>query len=257
MRKISILSAIFLSAWLVPCEAFTQVNIEKFRRKQMEQGYSGLIELDVTHKTGNVELTELEVEGRLDRRSGRSHSFLIIETEYGWQGGRRFSNEGLVHLRYVFAGRRSLQPEFFIQYNYDRERLLDYRLIAGAGIRSVLYKRDDLQLSLGTTLMPEREEYDLDASNSHDRRVTVLRWSNYLSEIVRFGESAALTSTFYVQPDLEDFDDVRVLLESALSIEILDRLSIVVEFSLRYDSEPPDGIESLDTELEPGLVFRF
>lgn len=53
------------------------------------------------------------------------------------------------------------------------------------------------------------------------------------------------------------FDDVRLLLESDLSIGLLERLSLVVEFSLLYDSEPPDGIETLDTELEPGLVFRF
>lgn len=257
MRRLLLSSVVFLSVCIIECDAPAQVNIEKFRRKQMEEGYSGFIELDLTHKTGNVELTELEVEGRLDRRSKRSHSFLIIETGYGWQGGRRFSNEGLVHARHVFGGRPALQPELFIQYNYDRERLLNFRLLAGAGIRSVLYGSDDLQLSLGTTLMPEHEEYDLDASNSHDRKVTVLRWSSYLAKSIRFGESAAWTSTFYVQPDVEDFDDVRLLLDSALSVDILDKLSIVVEFSLLYDSEPPDGIESLDTELEPGLVFRF
>lgn len=257
MRRMLISSVICLSLYLLPSAASCQVNIEKFRRKQPEKGYSGFLGLDVTHETGNVELTELEVDSRLDRRSDRSHSLLIVQSEYKWEGGRRFSNDGLAHARQVFTRRPLLQPEFFVQYNYDRERFLTYRLLAGAGLRSELYRKESFHLMMGTTLMPEHEEYDLDASNSHERKVTVLRWSSYISKSLRIGDIAGWTSTFYIQPDTEDFADVRMLVDSAFSIEVTGRLSLVVGFSLMYDSEPPDGIETLDTELEPGLVLTF
>ena len=223
----------------------------------MKQGYSGLVELDVSHRTGNVELTTLEVKLRLDRRSEKMHSFLVLETEHGWQGGRQFSNDGLIHARNVFLLRPALQPEIFIQSNYDRGRFLTYRLLVGVGIRSSLTSRENIELSVGTALMPEHEEYDLQKTNSHELEVTALRWSNYISQYIQFANNTRWTSTFYIQPDMADFKDIRLLLNSELALKLFKRFSLVIAYSLQYDSRPPDDVESLDMKLEPGVVLEF
>ena len=72
--------------------ACAQVNIEKFRDTTQDSGYSGIIELDVSHRTGNVELTTMEVESRLDHVRDTMQSFVIVRNDYGWQGGKQFSS---------------------------------------------------------------------------------------------------------------------------------------------------------------------
>jgi len=237
--------------------ACAQVNIEKFRDSTQVAGYSGIIELDISHRTGNVELTTMEVESRLDHVRDTMQSFVIVRNDYGWQGGKQFSNEGLIHVRHVFRTKSALQPEIFVQSDYNKNRLLNYRALAGLGVRRVLYSSTNMVFKAGTALMPEHEEYDVDGTNSQNKEVTVLRWSNYITTNIPIGEHTRWTSTTYIQPDLEDFGDIRVLADTELSIKLFTQWSLVIAFNLRYDSEPPDGIESLDTELEPGLVFEF
>ncbi len=237
--------------------AYAQVNIEKFRNNAQVSGFSGIIEFDVSHRTGNVELTTLEVEGRLNHVRDTMQSFIIVRNDYGWQGGKQFSNEGLIHVRHVFRTQSALQPEIFIQSDYNKNRLLNYRALAGLGVRRVLYSSANMVFKAGTALMPEREEYDVDSTNSQNKEVTVFRWSNYITANIPVGEHFRWTSTTYIQPDVENFGDIRVLADTELSIKLFTRWRLVIAFNLRYDSEPPDGIESLDTELEPGLVFEF
>ena len=234
-----------------------QVNIEKFRNTTQDSGYSGIIEFDVSHRTGNVELTTLEVESRLDHVRDTMQSFVIIRNDYGWQGGKQFSNEGLIHVRHVFRTQSAFQPEIFVQTDYNKKRLLNYRALAGLGIRRVLYSTTNMAFKAGTALMPEREEYDVDGANSQNKTVSVLRWSNYITTNIPLGGHTRWTSTTYIQPDLADFADIRVLADTELSIKLYTQWSLVIAVNLRYDSEPPDGIESLDTELKPGLVLIF
>ena len=237
--------------------ACAQVNIEKLRNNAQKAGFSGTIELDVSHRTGNVELTTMEVESRLDHVRDTMQSFVIIRNDYGWQGGKQFSNEGLIHVRHVFRTQSAVQPEIFVQSDYNKKRLLTYRALAGLGVRRVLCRNANMAFTAGTAFMPEREEYNVDDTNSQNKEVTVFRWSNYISANIPLCKHTRWTSTTYIQPDLEDFGDIRVLADTELSIKLFTQWSLVIAFNLRYDSEPPDGIESIDTELEPGLVFVF
>ena len=63
--------------------------------------------------------------------------------------------------------------------------------------------------------------------------------------------------TTYIQPRCADFKDIRILTETVLQVELSKHVSLTVPFSMRYDSEPPDDIRSLDTSLGTGLVLNF
>jgi hypothetical protein len=61
----------------------------------------------------------------------------------------------------------------------------------------------------------------------------------------------------YCQPRFDNFADVRFLSEATLSVRISRYLSLNNTFRLRYDSEPPDGIEDLDSALLLGFQGNF
>ena len=91
----------------------------------------------------------------------------------------------------------------------------------------------------------------------HPEVVHVARWSNYLNVRLDLSETVTFNHTVYVQPRLDDFDDVRVLNEAALALDITEHVTFRTTFNLRYDSRPPDEIEALDVAVRNGLAVAF
>ena len=242
---------------LYPKSAFPQINIEQYRAKKQDNGFAGSIDFEVSHRAGNVEITTMDVESHVDHLWNSMHSFIIVRNDYGWQGGKQYSSEGLIHLRHVFRTQSPFQPEIFLQSDYNNKRLLTYRALAGLGVRRVLYTHSKIELWAGTAFMPEHEEFDVDETNSQEKDVTVLRWSNYITTSAPIGENTHWTSTMYIQPEFGNFGDIRILANTKLSIKLFIKWSLDINFNLRYDSEPPDNIKSLDTELKPGFSIEF
>jgi hypothetical protein len=60
-----------------------------------------------------------------------------------------------------------------------------------------------------------------------------------------------------MQPELGDFEDVRVLANLRIATSVTDDLDLTVSFDLRYDSRPPDDISALDTNLRTGLRYIY
>ena len=257
MRSITFFTSTLIFCLIFISHADTQVNIEKFRKAKDNGGYSGYVELDFSSRTGNVDISSIDIECRSDYLWRAMNTFMIITGDYGWHGGKRYSNEALAHLRHVFRSGMRWQPEVFTQVDYNKKRLLSSRELIGGGFRCAIYKSTKNKLWYGTSIMLEHERYDLEESNSHEDIVTVARWSNYVTANVNFNKLTQLVSTIYIQPRFGNFEDIRILGETDLKIELGKQLSLVITFNIRYDSQPPDGIKLLDTEVKPGLVLDF
>ena len=255
-------SASFL-AWgllvtcLLPSHATAQVNIESQRGAATGEGLSGTVNTDFELRTGNVEHFRLGVGGRVDYQSGTTSSFLVGRWSLGFLGSTRFNNAGLVHLRTMFASRGRSVPEAYVQANYDEPRLLEFRAVAGAGARVPLVRRASLELWLGSGLMFEHERLALPDTSSEPRRTSVFRQSWYLTGRAALSNHAAIMATAYAQPRVVGAKDVRILSEVSLDASISNTLSLTIEFSLRYDSQPPDEVKPLDTQLRNGIAVAF
>ena len=116
-----------------------QVNIERLRRTETTTGVSGQAGANLTARAGNVQLVLLTFTGRLDYARWRWLAFLVGNTDVGWQGGQRFSNAGLLHVRYNYLASPTVAAEVFGQIDYDKARLLAFRAIAGTGPRFTLH----------------------------------------------------------------------------------------------------------------------
>ncbi len=255
-RTVGMLWIILLFGLGAP-QASAQVNIEKLRGDGPERGYSGHLELNVSARTGNVETLELGAGGRLNYVGEETRTFLLGSGEVGWEGGERYSNQGLVHLRHLYRRGLRLQPEAFAQTDYDRSRSLTFRGLVGGGLRVVLQRHRVVRIWWGSAYMFEHEKLDLAPGDTHPRRTSVHRWSNYLSSAVSMGEDTAFTWTVYVQPRFDVPRDLRVLGEAHLGVGLGRTVVLATTVRMRYDSRPPAEAEGLDVALTSGVAITF
>lgn len=242
----------------LPAPLAGQVDIESLRREDAPAGVSGSLGGNLSVTTGNVDFVELALQGRLNRVRGAATTLFIGDGGLGFLSGDRFSSSGLLHLRQTYWLSERVAPEWYAQTNYDRPQLLDFRALAGAGLRMQLASGARGGVGVGLSVMYEHERLGLPAGAVHDDRTNTLRNSTFLTLRLVGGEALVVSSTAYVQPALSDvLGDVRVLENFRLAASLTDRLALTVSFDLRYDSEPPDGIASLDTKLRTGVSFTY
>ena len=247
-----------LSLLLAAAQASAQVNIEALRGDAGSSGFSGALAVNLEMHTGNTDLKEIGLEGRLDFDHPRVNTFVLARNDFGWEQGERFADEGLIHLRqhYPLHGRIGL--EAFTQYNYDTTYRLDRRVLAGGGFRFHLVGSDAFQLWEGASAFVEHERLsELQEGDDHPERSTVVRWSHYLSSRFAVNDRVVSTCTVYLQPLWNGIGDTRVLGELNLEIDLAGPLVLALNFVMRYDSRPPEGVNKLDTVLENGLAVTF
>jgi hypothetical protein len=241
----------------MPVTAIAQVNIERLRPDIDREGWSGSIGAALDVRTGSVSLVRLLVSGRVDRHAGRLTTFLLGSGELGFQGGERFSNQGLAHLRGTYRLSPAFGTESYLQVNYDRARLLDFRTLVGGGGRLRLAAGDGAQAWVGSGPMFEYERLDIAPGAAHPARTSVIRWSSYVSLHAVPMQQLVLSLTGYVQPDVGEPGDLRALVVSALSVDVSERVAVTVTFDVRHDSRPPQGIAETDTALRTGVNVQF
>lgn len=236
-----------------------QVNTERLRRTPANTGLLGSAGVDFTARTGNVSLVLFNLKGRVDFVRRRWLTFLVGAADVGWKDGQRFSNSGLLHLRYNYDFTPRVIGELFTQVDYDKARLLDFRNIAGFGPRLILLERNGWTVAFGTDYMYEHEQYVQPtapgASPLPDENTS--RWSNYLTMSGGVGHRVATVVTTYAQPRFDDFGDIRVLADGRVSVQLVGSLSLTVSSTVRYDSRPPGGIRSVDTTIESGVSVEW
>ena len=247
---------VFLSFLLCASAANAQVDIES-RRLDEGASHTGEIEIDFTLRGGNVDLVEFGPTVSVNFTRGRNTFLVIGSGNLGWENGERFANEFLGHLRWVLLWKSRIQPEAFVQANYDKSRKLDIRTLAGGGLRVRLGRNDRGALWAGSAYMIEHEENEDALTNAHPASTSVSRWANYFSASAVLSSTAEWSAIVYVQPDMVDFSDVRVLVETGLEVKVTETVSLDTYLSIHHDADPVDGIAETDYALKTALKLKW
>ncbi len=242
---------------LISYTANAQVNTEKFRADNDSTGFSGNVDISATAMTGNTDFQIINGDTRLNYNWGKSYTFFVGSAGYGWQNKEAFSNQALAHLRHVQSMNDFIQLEFFLQFDYNKKRLLLSRELAGAGMRFKLLSEKNIKIRYGLAYMFEHEEYDLPANSLHGRITDADRLSSYATFDVRLKDGFNFISVTYFQPKIEEWSDYKAISDNSFVSELSKLLDITFGVSLRYDSRPPDTIKKLDTITKFGLSFKF
>jgi len=234
-----------------------QVNVEALRQDDPPLGRSGTFGGDLTLRTGNVDLVQLNLNARLYRVTESVRTLMVGNGGLGLQGGTRFASSGLLHYRRTYRYNDLISPEWYGQLNYDRPQLLDFRAVAGGGARTSFASGEWGDFGMGIALFLEYERLDLLDTAVHANETTVVRGSYFLTLRLVLNDDVVITSTTYLQPAVADLGDLRTLANFQLATSVTDELDLTVSFDLRYDSRPPDDISALDTSLRTGLRYSY
>lgn len=245
------------AAALTPLASYAQVNVEALRNDDPPIGRSGTFGGDLAIRTGNVDFVQVGLDARLYDVSPSVTRLLVGNGGLGFLSRSRFASSGLLHYRETYSPWHGLSPEWYGQLNYDRAQLLGMRALAGAGVRAEFVSGEWGEFGAGTALMLEHERLILPDTAAHPDRTTGLRWSNFLTLRVVPTETMVITSTTYFQPEFRNPADSRLLENLRIRTEVTETVALVVSFDLRWDSRPPDGIASLDTNLRTGITVTY
>jgi putative salt-induced outer membrane protein len=73
----------------------------------------------------------------------------------------------------------------------------------------------------------------------------------------KFSESGSVHQRLAVYPNLTDSGEYRIVFDAGLTAPVVDRLSLKVSYSVRYQSNPPPGVQNRDTLLFTGLQYSW
>lgn len=241
-----------LLAALVAAPVSAQINTEQLR-KTTDDGVHLQLDAGGGFASGNTDILQLSVGARVDVSEGENGGFGLARYTLSEVDGVTDVSNAFAHARYNSALNGWLIGEVFGQVERNEQTLLARRYLVGGGLRFEILEREAVGVAVGTTPMIEFERLRPEAMEDP---TTAFRWSNYLSLRVDVSETAEAFGVVYVQPRVEAASDYRVLHESRLDLDVTRYLKVRIRGMVRYDSQPPIGVDDTDVMLTTGFVFN-
>ncbi|MCF7797821.1 MAG: DUF481 domain-containing protein [Lentisphaeria bacterium] len=230
---------------------FGQINTEKLRQSEWDEGWNVRLGLDLSFRRGNVEKSDYLLDGVLGWRKGNHLVFGKILGEFEDAAGSQIYNAAFAHMRYNLHLKTPITPEIFTQYQFDKSLKLNTRILIGSGIRLEGNVAKNLYMAFGTGYMWEQENYEQDIS------LTTPRWTNYL--VVNWDPEfpVSISNTLYAQPAFDEFGFIRILDEGVLRVDLSRHIVLRMTLNYRYDSDPLFQLRKYDISLTNGLEVHF
>ena len=231
--------------FLYPNNIYSQIVNMESSRKEGLIGSHFQINIGLNGSSGTVDRTNYSLEGRVDVNSDKWQRFGILSYKREEKDDSITSNNTFLHLRGVRKISPLLAVEGFIQLSEKPLQKIKRRELIGAGIRLSPYK----SIKVGLGVFNEDEERVLSKS-----RETV-RINSYITNSFNISESASFESTLYIQPDIEDFSELRSYLVFGLRLKISERFSSIITYENTNDSSPPPLTDKSNSFY--GVKFSF
>ncbi len=245
---------IFLTFISFTFGTFSQiVNIEK-KRKNIK-GFQAAIGLDFNIKDNGKQIIELKNSADI-QYSYKAHTLIflnnikLLNIDKG-----SFVNNGFQHLRYNYTVKDSsfLTLEAFGQYQYNEQKLLTKRVLAGGGPRIAVSRKKNFSFYFAPLAMFEHELLS-DSLNTETKYVRLDSYTNLyfnISDFVRFNH------ILYYQPRFADFADYRISTEAGLNFNISKNLAYKVSFAFDYDNQPPENVQNVFWYFNNKLILKL
>lgn len=243
---------VFFIAILTVNQIFSQViNIEK-KRQEQKSSFFGSVNISFDYERSSKKLW---TSGNNTNLNYRYKSHLIMSfTNWNFtnSGNEKIQNDGYEHLRYNFRPDSILTPEAFGQYQFNDLRNIKYRTLGGFGLRIKLFSNDTTNLHMGTSIMYEERYFTYQSTGQQHWRLNL--YTNINWDITK---TLNLSGIIYFQPALDDFQNHNVSGEGRFSIQLINRLRLVLSAELTYETEPPLGLSEFYSKFKSGLFYSF
>jgi hypothetical protein len=248
---------LFALAALASTRASAQVNTEPLRKRIKTTGYSFLVEGSVTGDAGNTE--GIQAGGGLGAGFARDPHlvFAYVRGDYSRFNHVTQMAKAFAHARYNYELADWIWGELFAQAQSDQFQRLKLRNLFGLGPRVRALHADSFDVYVGTAYMIERDVISVAPGSGDLSDFVIARWSSYLTAHWDIDTRVVLATTMYVQPQITDFSNVRLLSESLFTFKVTPILSASISGTIRYDSAPPSQVKPTDAEIKNTLSVLF
>jgi hypothetical protein len=232
------------------------INIEDKRIALGDSiAFKGFGDLGLSLYRNDKQLTTIKANMQLEYVNRRH--FILFLSGYNLihtEGSANALNDGFAHLRYNFDIKNSLVYEAFAQGQYNERTRVLFRGLVGSGIRVKIKYDKKKRFYLGLAYLIESNQFKDNTLRQLDHRL-----SSYLSYNIGFGNKSKFVHTTYVQPRIDNWDNIRVSSEASLFFFISKHLSFRSTFNTAYDSDPrlPPSVPDWIYTLTNGLRFEF
>jgi len=229
------------------------LNAESLRKVTDTSGFSGSISASLALKRNVNDFvtiaSDLHVQYKMDPH------LLIFKNDIAFQKieGQDFDNSFISHLRYNYRFHPRIAWEAFLQGQFNKINLIDFRGLAGTGPRFKLTNSEKYKFYLGTLIMYEYEE----VSDGITPTQRDFRGSTYLSFSLYPTENITLISTTYYQPQIDKFDDYRISSQSSLLVMLFRNFALKTSYTFTYDVFPAIGIPNSQYDFSTGFTYSF
>jgi len=229
------------------------VNIEK-KRKQKDS-FQATIGLNFNIKENGSRI--LELKNNIDLQySYKAHNIILLNNiKLLSVDNGSLINNGFQHLRYNYTIKDSsfITLEAFGQHQYNEQKLLKKRMIAGGGPRFRILKNKRASWYFAPLAMYEYEQL----SDGENTEIKLFRLDAYTNLSLQLSKTISFNLITYYQPDFGNFNDYRVSGESGLSFHINKYLSYAVNYAFDYDNQPPEEVQNTFWYFKNSLVLKL
>lgn len=249
MRPLLLL--IFLSTIGI-CEAQI-LNAESLRKVTDTSGFSGSISASFALKRNVNDFVTIGSDIHIQYKM--KDQLILFKNDVSFQKieNENFDNSLISHLRYNYRFHPRIAWEIFVQGQYNKINLIDFRGLVGTGPRFKLTTSEKYKLYLGTLVMYEHEK----VADGVTPIQKDFRGSSYFSFSLYPTDKVSIISTTYYQPQLDKFSDYRISSETSLLVELFKNLALNTTYVFTHDTFPAVGIPRSQYDFSTGLTYSF
>lgn len=251
--------ALLLTATAPPpaLSAQTILNTERFQLAEVE-GFHVSSDLALDLRRGNSRLLDLRASGIVGTLEGRHWPRIIFGGRYLRDADRSLLDEQFVQLRYSYLLSAEARTFHFVQVQKNESLLLRSRWLLGSGVRHTFVDTGQFQISVGTGVMGEWERLEAERLGPGDEaRTSTLRMANLAVAAWELGSGARILNILYLQPDLADFGDRRILNDLGIVLPVTSWMHSTIALEWRRDTRPPTALRKDDARLRVGVGLEF
>lgn len=232
---------------------YGQVNIEKFRNLKdsgkLLNSYRQILNINTAVNRTTSSFYSIGFNYfKAFKLNPLTHSFLITKMNYGKNDGEEFLNHNFYHLRIIGVNEIfNIKPEIYFQYEKNDFASTKERYLYGLGVR---YKLSKKAVS-GTSIL--NEWYKEKDQNSQNSKWRLSQYFQYRMIINKFNR---LDTTFYIQPNINNFSDIRYFSEIIFSNQLTESISYNSTLTSKYYNKSK-VFNEVELFFKSGLEFKL
>ncbi len=244
---------VLLTTLTCAAEAQVILNTERFQLAEVDGFHVGA-DLSGSLQRGNADLLDIGTSGIMGYRSETHWGRAIFGGRYLSNADRSILDQQYLQLRYSWLLSDRARTFHFVQLQKNETLRLRSRWLLGSGIRRAFVQSANTRVEFGTGVMAEWERLDPERVAPDDEtQLDAIRMANLAVVTRDFPSGARLVNILYLQPDLGNLSDLRVLNDLGLSFPLTESIRATMSAEWRRDTNPPSVLEKDDLSLRMGL----